>query len=101
MKKILLVLTIFCLALTSFGQKSETTTIKVYFSDTKNNENFEDCAKVRAVTRTIPKTAAVAKAALEELFKGPTPEEEKAGLVSVFSENTKDILISIKIKNGA
>lgn len=101
MKKILLVLTIFGLSLSAFGQKSETTTIKVYFSDTKNNENFEDCGKVRAVTRTIPKTAAVGKAALEELFKGPTAEEEKSGLVSVFSENTKDILISIKIKNGA
>ena len=83
-------------------KKGETTMkVKVYFSDSRNNENFADCARVRAVTRTIPKTSAVAKAALEELFKGPTKAEEADELSSFFSEDTKDILISVKIKNGA
>lgn len=92
---------IFALTLVSFGQKKETMTIKVYFSDTANLENFEDCGKVRAVTRKIPKTKTVAHAALEELFKGPTEEEQKAGLSSVFHEGTKSILLGVKIKNGA
>lgn len=92
---------LFAVMLVSFGQKKETMTIKVYFSDTANLETFENCGKVRAVTRTIPKTKAVARAALEELFKGPTREEEKMGLSSVFHEGTKSILLSLKIKNGA
>lgn len=75
-------------------------TIKLYFSDSRDNPNFEDCAKVRAVTRTIPKTKAVARAALEELFKGPTEAEKADELSSFFSEDTKDILISVKIKKG-
>ena len=53
------------------------------------------------VTRTIPKTKAVANAALEELFKGVTPDEAKRGFVSFSPEETKGILKSIKIKNKA
>jgi spore germination protein GerM len=42
----------------------------------------------------------VAKAALEELFKGPTEEEKSQGYVSWFSDITKDILKSLKIENN-
>ncbi len=100
MKISLLALMIVAFSLVSFAQKSETMTIKLYFTDSRNNPNVEDCAKVRAVTRTIPKTNAVAKAALEELFKGATKTEEADELSSIFSEETKDILISVKIKKG-
>lgn len=95
------ILMICAFSIASFAQKSETMTIKLYFTDSRNNPGMEDCAKVRAVTRTIPKTTAVAKAALEELFKGTTKTEESDELSSVFSDATKDILISIKIKKGA
>src|SRR5688500_2359584 len=102
MKIFALILLLFAFQLNCPDQKPEITmTIKVYFSDGENNPNFEDCAKVRAVSRTIPKTKAVAKAALEELFKGPTEAEKKGELSSVFSEETKSILKSVKIKNGA
>lgn len=101
MKIFALILLLFAFQSNCPDQKPETMTIKVYFSDGKNNPNFEDCAKVRAVSRTIPKTKAVAKAALEELFKGPTEAEKKDELSSVFSEETKSILKSVKIKNGA
>lgn len=101
MKKIAAILLMFVFCAYGFAQTKKTITIKVYFSDTTNIETFEDCAKVRAVTRTIPKTKSVAKAALEELFKGPSEKEKKDGLSSVFFEDTKSILLGIKIKKGA
>ncbi len=78
----------------------ETMTVKVYFSDGKDNPNFEDCKKVRAVERKVPKTQGVAKAALNELFKGPTEEEKKGELSSFFTNDSKDILKNITIKEG-
>lgn len=59
----------------------ETMDIKVYFPSEKDNENMMDCRKTDWVTRTIPKTTAVAKAALEQLFIGPTEEEITGGIV--------------------
>jgi len=41
-----------------------------------------DCELVFAVMRTIPKTKAVARAAIEELLKGPTQEEISQGYYS-------------------
>lgn len=101
MRTFALILMIFAFASVVFGQKSETMTIKIYLSDTNNNPDFEDCGKVKAVTRTIPKTKAVAQAALEELFKGATKAEEAQGLHSIFSDETKSILKSVKVKKGA
>ncbi len=90
---------LFVLTVVSFGQKADTMTIKLYFLNEKTNPNLEDCRKVEPVTRTIPKTKAVANAALEELFKGVTPDEAKHGFVSFSPEETNGIFKSIKIKN--
>jgi hypothetical protein len=49
---------------------SQTMTVKVYFTNLKFDPNMEDCNKVFPVKREIKKTKTVAKAALEELFKG-------------------------------
>jgi len=85
----------------SFAQKGETTTVKLFFSNEKLG-NSDGCdGQVFAVTRRIPKTTAVAKATLEELFKGPTEAEKNKGYSSFFSEDTKSILISVKVKRGA
>ena len=64
-------------------------TIKLYFLNEKTNPNLEDCRNVEPVTRTIPKTKAVAHAALEELFKGVTPDEAKSGFVSFYARRNK------------
>ena len=85
----------------ALAQKSEMTTVKVYFLNEKFDPNLEDCNKVHAVERTIPKTKAVARAALEEFFKGVSQEEAAKGYVSFSPAETKGILKSIKIKNGA
>ena len=72
--------------------------IKVYFPNTKRDNS--DCSvKVYPVTRSITKTPAVAKAALEQLFAGPTTEEKAKGFYSDFSEATKSLLISVNVKN--
>lgn len=99
MKIFVTVFLLLVLSIVSFAQKTETMTIKLYFLNEKMNPNLEDCTDVKPVSRKIPKTKAVAQAALEELFKGITPEEAKNGFVSFTPEETKGILKSIKIKN--
>jgi spore germination protein GerM len=99
MKILISILFLFVFAVVSFGQKSDTMTIKLYFLNAKTNPNLEDCRKVEPVMRTIPKTKAVANAALEELFKGVTPDEAKQGFVSFTPEETKGVFKSVKIKN--
>jgi hypothetical protein len=78
---------------------SEKTEFSVYFGNSKFNANIQDCSLVFPVEREIPKTLAVGQMSLEELFKGPTVEEQKDGYTSFFSDATKDILKSIKIDN--
>ena len=101
MKTLLVISLSLAFCAVSAGQSSETMTVKVFFVDTVDNENIDDCDKVRAVERTIPKTLGVAKAALNELFKGPTEKERENGLSSLFSEKSAGILRSIKVKDGA
>ncbi|HEX8288350.1 MAG TPA: GerMN domain-containing protein [Pyrinomonadaceae bacterium] len=101
MRNLILISLLFSFAVNSFGQKSETMTVKLYFLNEKFDPNLLDCTKVHPVTRQIPKTKAIARAALDELFKGVTPEESSKGYVSFSAEETKGILKSIKIKNKA
>jgi spore germination protein GerM len=85
--------------------KAESLNLKVYFSEGDGT----DCSSVRAVTRTVPVTPEMGKAALQELakavlqelFKGPTEKEKKSGLSSFFSEETKGILDGVNVKDGA
>ena len=82
------------------GQTTQTTSIKVYFSNDKLVPGGEDCTgKVFPVIRRVPKTAAVARAALEQLIGGPTESEKAKGYWSWFTEETKAILLGIKVKN--
>jgi len=70
-------------------QNSETLTIKVFFQNPQENPNIIDCSKVFEVTRVIPKTQSTARAALEELFKGPTTEEKVQGYFSEINSGVK------------
>lgn len=85
---------------TAFGQTQSTMPVKVFFHNEKLNPNQDDCRKVYPTTRTIPKTKAVARAALDELFKGTTDEERKDEFWSFPSEDTKDIVKSLNVKGG-
>ena len=95
----ILVIVLFAVAVPA--QKKRSITLKIYFVDLIDNENVDDCGKVRAVERKIPWTRGVARAALNELFKGPTEEERKKGSSSIFSESSAEILHDIKVKKGA
>ena len=95
MKMLVLLMLLLFIAPVACGQ---TMTIKLFFPNTSLSK--VDCvAKVFPVTRTIPKTAAVARVALEQLFAGPTSEEKAKGFYSDFSEETRSFFFSVNVKN--
>ena len=84
--------------LVKFVQQSATN-VQVFFNNDKFDPNLMDCGKVYAVNRIIPKTQAVARTALEELFKGPTLQEKNDGYVSnIINQGVK--IQSLTISNG-
>ncbi|HEV8159252.1 MAG TPA: GerMN domain-containing protein [Pyrinomonadaceae bacterium] len=101
MKNLIALFVIFAVSVAVFGQTKDVMTIKIYLSDGNDNPNFENCGKVRHVMRTIPKTKAVAKAALDELVKGATEAEKAQNLSSIFSVETKSIIKNVNIKKDA
>ena len=76
----------------------ETMVVKVYFGNEKKNPGAGDCNLVFPVERRIKKTTATAKAALEELLKGPNEYEQNAGYAT--SINSGVNLQKISIKDG-
>ena len=101
MKIITLLFTIIVLSNLAFGQKASTMTIKVFFHSEKLNPEVMDCTKAFPTARTIPKTTAPARAALDELFKGVTEEEKAKGFWSFDREATTGIVKSLNVKNKA
>lgn len=75
---------------------AENTTVQIYFS--RSSGEAVECGEVAVVSRTIPKTTRVGKAALEELLKGPTTEEEIGGYNTDIPSGSK--LNSLVIVNG-
>jgi spore germination protein GerM len=74
-----------------------TTTLRVYFGKEGLGERDAACSEVAAVLREVPRTQGVARAALQELFRGPTPEEREAGYRSWFSDSTRAVLKDVRI----
>ena len=70
--------------------KGDIISVNVYFStaETGGAPAF-DCSEVTGVERRIPKTEAVGRAALEELFKGPTEAEQKQGYLTSVNPGIK------------
>jgi spore germination protein GerM len=100
MKLLCLFLALLALSVPSVAQTSQTMTIKIYFHPDKLDPDIMDCQKIAPTTRTIPKTASVATAALQELFKGPS-EEERKSFSGFGPPETNGILKRVKVKNGA
>jgi len=71
--------------------------VKVFFNNSKLDPEFS-CNKVSLVLREIPKTEGVARAALEELLKGPTEEEKAEGYFTSINQGV--IIQSLIIENG-
>ena len=70
-----------------------TQNIVIYF----NKSEPTDIVQI-AVERTIPKTPAIATAAINELLKGPTAAEKSEGLTTAINAGT--ILNYVRIENG-
>lgn len=81
----------------SSGVAQETTKFKVYFSNSKLDPEFT-CVKVFSVAREIPKTQAVARAALEELLKGLTEKEKADKYLTNINEGVK--IQRLEVKDG-
>jgi len=74
-------------------------TTKIFLSDSRFvGEPYFDCSRTIAVERQVPKTLAVAKAALEALLRGALPEEINQGFVSNINSGVR--IQSLTIENG-
>ena len=71
--------------------------VKLYFSNSKMDPEYS-CNKVFSIDRSIFKTQSVARAALEELLKGPAETEKSAGFFTSINPGVK--IQSLRIENG-
>lgn len=90
------------LYLVIFGKKTdetptlpETMIVQVFFNNSRLDPEFS-CNKVFPVEREIIKTQAVARAALEELFKGPTDAEKEEGFFTSINPGVKIQILTIQ-----
>lgn len=81
-----------------FALQPETQTIQVYFGNTKTDPNTMYCERTYPAPRTIAQTQAVARAAIEELLKGPTAEEQTQGFVTSLPSGV--VIQKLTIENG-
>jgi len=68
--------------------KTETTKVNVYFNNSRMDAEFS-CNKVFPAERIIPKTQAIARAAIEELLKGPTETEKSQDFFTSINSGVK------------
>ena len=80
-----------------FAPVGETMSLKAYFSNSNLDPEIT-CEKVFPVTRTVAKTAGVARAALEEMLKGSTSQEQASGFASMINPGVK--INSLTIDKG-
>ena len=99
MRALFLVFCFLSFAVVNSGQ--ELMTIKVFFHNEKLNPQMDDCTKAFPTERTILATKAIARAALDELFKGATEEEKAKGFWSYDPASTKGIIKSLNVTKKA
>jgi len=75
----------------------EKITVKAFFNNSQLDPEFS-CNKVFSAEREIPKTQSVARAALEELLKGPTEQEKEQGFLTNINEGVE--IQSLVIEEG-
>jgi hypothetical protein len=86
--------------LVSIPVKLETrlVSLKVFFSNIKEDLQTTDCARVHSTARRVPLTENVAEAAILELLKGPTAAERTLGFRTSIYPGAA--LRSIAVKDG-
>jgi spore germination protein GerM len=98
MKKFLYLCLFVCMPFTAVA---ETMPITIYLGNSDKNPNSEYCDKVYPASRSVNKTKNIAVTALNELFKGVTPQETSKKYNSLFSAETANILISLKVRKNS
>ncbi len=85
---------------TGTAPSGNTRSVQVFYSNTQmGGEN--DCAAVFPVEREVDAALDAPLAALQALLAGPTEEERQQGYDSFFSTETQDMLMGVKIAQGA
>lgn len=74
--------------------------ITVFYGNDRLGAGLSSCTSVFPVKRRVPVSPRVAATALNQLFQGPTADEKAAGYYSVFSAQTADLLIDVKVIRG-
>lgn len=87
----------FVLPVNIVKSSGETIKVKAYFNNSQMDPEYS-CNKVFPVERDVPKTDAVARAALIELLNGLTESEKNAGFFTSINQGVK--IQSLKIENG-
>lgn len=82
------------------GSDAQTMQVLVFFNNDALASDPTDCSAVFPRERTVPRTAAVASAALQMLFAGPTTVERVGGYDSFFSSATADLLRRVQVRDG-
>lgn len=77
---------------------TETMTVQVFFSNTIFDPGIMECGRTYPVVRTIPKTTAVGRAALNELLRGPTSEEAAQGYFTSINDGV--LINSLTVQEG-
>ena len=80
-----------------FASSADMSVVKAFFGNSKLDPKVT-CEKVFALTRTVPKTEAVGRAALEALLKGPEQAEKEIGYETSINAGVK--INSLTISDG-
>ncbi|MDP2638142.1 MAG: Gmad2 immunoglobulin-like domain-containing protein [Candidatus Levybacteria bacterium] len=72
--------------------------VKVFFGSNKAAPEGEECTAIYSASRRVMRTQGIARAALEELLKGPMIIEESNGYLTSINEGVK--IQSLTISNG-
>lgn len=73
-------------------------TVKVYFTNTKEDPNRIACGTTLPVNRRVAETSAIATAAINQLLMGPTVNEASSGYTTNIPNTVQ--LRSLRIENG-
>ena len=80
-----------------FGAAEEASKVKIYFNNSRLDPEAS-CNKVFPAERAVSKTAAIARAAVEELLKGPIQAEKDSGFFTSLNSGVK--IQNLTIVNG-
>lgn len=80
-----------------FADASQTS-VTVYFGNSQQDPNANDCSKVYGTTRVVDKTPSIGQAALMELLAGPTEAEKQLGFFTSINPNVT--IQELSISNG-